>query len=271
MNRILLIVEGEKREKTFFEQYKEVKKLSNDLEIVPFCQNIKDLFRLSKEYIFNGIKPNNIIDILVNSNISKADKERLNGPFTDVYLIFDLDIQNARLNGAITKYLEDVRELISFFNDSTSIGQILINYPSMDSIFHVRDDENESYKDVKIKATIKESKEYKNTIDKKKLTYDCSKLSQNDFNMLAAINLKKANYIVNKKYCAVNHKKYEYDLTQMRVFEAQRDNIIDNRFMFVMNSSLFMDVDLFGKTLYFHDRGKRLFSDNLLIESLKHK
>ena len=53
MNRILLIVEGEKREKDFFEQYKKVKKISDDLEIVPFCQNIKELFQLSKDYIFS--------------------------------------------------------------------------------------------------------------------------------------------------------------------------------------------------------------------------
>ena len=271
MNRILLIVEGEKREKAFFEQYKKVKQFDNNLEVVPFCQNIKELFRLSKEYIFNGIKPDNLIDILQNSNIPEEEKRKLDGLFTDIYLIFDLDIQNARLEYKVSDYLDDVRELILFFDDSTSIGQILINYPSMDSIYHIRDNDYCSYKDIGIGASIKESKEYKNTVDKKRLTYDCSNLTQNDFNMLAAINLKKANYIVNKQYRIVDHKTYEYDLTQIKIFESQRESIINNSFLPVLNSSLFVDVDLFGKTLYFHDRGERLFLDTLLIDSLKHK
>ena len=271
MNRILLIVEGEKREKDFFDQYKKVKKFSNDLEIVPFCQNIKELFRLSKEYIFNGIKPNNIIDILMDSNVSEDDKKRLEGQFTDVYLIFDLDIQNAKTDDAIIDYLNDIKELILFYNDSTSIGQILINYPSMDSIYHVRDNEYDSYKDIKIKSNLVENENYKIFLSEKKLTYDCSKLSQNDYNMLAAMNLKKANHIVNKKYQIVDHKTYEYELTQMNILVAQINNILDESFLFVLNSSLFMDVDLFGKTLYFHDRGKRLYLDSLLLDSLKHK
>ena len=271
MNRILLIVEGEKREKDFFEQYKKVKKFSDDLEIVPFCQNIKELFRLSKEYIFNGIKPNNIIDILMDSNISEDDKKKLEGRFTDVYLIFDLDIQNAKTDSAIIDYLNDIKDLILFYDDSTSIGQILINYPSMDSIYHIRDDEYDSYKDIKIKSSIIENEDYKIFLSEKKLTYDCSKLTQNDFNMLAAINLKKANYIVNKEYQTTDHKTYEYTLTQMNILEAQIKNILDESFLFVLNSSLFIDIDLFGKELYFHLRGERLYLDSLLLDSLKHK
>lgn len=271
MNRILLIVEGEKREKDFFEQYKKVKKISDDLEIVPFCQNIKELFQLSKDYIFNGIKPDNIVDILIDSNISEEDRKLLEGPFTDVYLIFDLDIQNAEEDSGIADYLKDIKELVSFYDNSTSIGQILINYPSMDSICHIKDDKFVSYKDIKINSNIDESKYYKVYLDENKLPFDSKRLSQNDFNMLAAINLKKANYIVNEKYQRLDHKTYEYDLTQMNIFEAQIKNILDKSFIYVLNSSLFMDVDLFGKALYFHERGKRLFLDSTLIDSLEHK
>ena len=161
VNRILLIVEGEVREKQFFERYKVVKKIEGNLEVVPFHQNIKELYRLCKGYIFNGIKPDNIIDILKDSNISKDDKELLNGNFTDVYLIFDFDIQNARQIAFVKRYIEEIRELVIFFNDSTSIGQILINYPMMDSIYHITDDNFTGYKDIRIPSNIDFNKRYK--------------------------------------------------------------------------------------------------------------
>ena len=95
MNKILLIVEGCQEEPEFFEQYKKVKECSN-FAIVAFKKNIFDLFKTCKEYIFGDIKPNNIIDILREkiNNPSEEEKRILDNRFTDVYLIFDLDVQN---------------------------------------------------------------------------------------------------------------------------------------------------------------------------------
>ena len=271
MNRILLIVEGENREKVFFDRYKTVKKMEDNLDVVPFRQNIKELYRLCSSYIFDGIKPNNIIDILRHSNITPKDAELLEGRFTDIYLIFDLDIQNAQTEDNAINYLKDVGEVVEFFNDSTTIGHILINYPMMDSIFHIRDDEFKKYKDVVVPDDIEFSKEYKRTLDKKKLIFDSHRLVKNDFDMLAAINMKKANYIVQKDYSRPDLYTYLYELSQVNILAKQIENILKHSYMFVLNSSLFVDIDLFGKSLYFHERGKRLFDDDLLIESIKHK
>lgn len=271
MNRILLIVEGEKREKIFFDRYKTVKKMDDALDVVPFRQNIKELFRLCSSYIFDGIKPNNIIDILRNSNITPKDAELLEGQFTDIYLIFDLDIQNAQAEDNVINYLKEVSEVVEFFDDSTTIGQVLINYPMMDSIFHISDDEFEKYKDIAVPSNFKYSKDYKKTLDKKKLIFDSNKLAKNDFDMLAAINMKKANYIVFQNYNSPDLHTYLYELSQAIILAKQIENITKRSYMYVLNSSLFIDVDLFGKSLYFHERGKRLFDDDELIESIDHK
>lgn len=182
MNKILLIVEGENREVTFFSKYKSVKRMNDNLEVVPFKQNIQELYRLCKGYIFNGIKPNNIVDIMLDAtNISESDKDLLQNKFTDVYLIFDLDIQNAIKEENIVNYLKEVNDLIDFFNDSTSIGQLLINYPSMDSIYHMSDSNFASYKDICIASDIETNKNYKAYVDSLQITYDCKHLTQNDF------------------------------------------------------------------------------------------
>ena len=271
MNRILLIVEGENREKVFFDRYKTVKKMEDNLDVVPFRQNIKELYRLCSSYIFNGIKPNNIIDILRDSNITPEDAELLKGKFTDIYLIFDLDIQNAQTQGNIINYLKEVSEVVEFFDDSTTIGQILINYPMMDSIFHIRDDEFKEYKDIVIPSDIEYSKKYKRTLTEKKLVFDSSKLAKNDFDMLAAINMKKANYVVFQDYNQPDLYTYLYELSQANILAKQIENILKHFYMYVLNTSLFIDIDLFGKSLYFHERGKRLFYDDSLINSVKHK
>lgn len=271
MNRILLIVEGEKREKIFFDRYKTVKKMDNNLDVVPFRQNIKELFRLCNSYIFDGIKPNNIIDILRNSNITQKDAELLEGQFTDIYLIFDLDIQNAQTRANVIDYLNEVSEVVKFFDDSTTIGQILINYPMMDSIFHIKDDEFKEYKDIVVPSDIEYSKEYKRILGKKKLVFDSRRLIKNDFDMLSAINMKKANYIVREDYDQPDSYTFLYELSQENILAKQIENIEKHSYMYVLNSSLFIDVDLFGNSLYFHERGKRLFCDDTLIESIKHK
>ena len=269
VNRILLIVEGEDREKIFFSRYKTVKKMEDNLDVVPFRQNIKELYRLCKDYIFGDIKPDNIIDILKDApSISNNDKMLLEGKFTDIYLIFDLDIQNAETNENVASYLNDIKDLILFFNESTSIGQILINYPSMDSIYHLKD---ENYKESTIPADIDFSKKYKDYLSKNKMTYDCNKLTQNDFEMIAAINLKKANFIITGQYLPPDNNSYLYDLSQQSLFNAQVEAISKQSIISILNTSLFIDVDLFGRTLFFHERGKRLFNDKELIDSLLNK
>lgn len=116
MNKVLVIVEGEVREKDFLNRYKEVKKINNDLEIVPYRQNIKELYRICSEYIFDGIKPDNILDILkVSTNIKRDDLKLLDSKFTDIYLIFDLDLQNKKENQTIKSYFFEIGALIDFF------------------------------------------------------------------------------------------------------------------------------------------------------------
>lgn len=267
-NKILLIVEGNKEEQVYARYFEVLSKLSP--EIVVFHQNIKNLAALVNKYTFNGVKPNSLKDIILDGNLSDKDKEKINQYFTDTFLIFDLDIQNAD-NGKIKKYLDDVRDLLVIFDNSTEIGQLLINYPMFESIYHLRDCSNDSYKDTHIIPTKENSLNYKKFIDSEKLTFDISKLSKNDFNLLAAINLKKANYIVKNQYEKPDKFVYQDELTQLSIFDKQYNFILEQNILYSLNSSFFIDVELYGKELFFHERGKRLFIDEELLTSLEHK
>lgn len=132
-------------------------------------------------------------------------------------------------------------------------------------------DEFKEYKDIVVPSDIEYSKEYKRILGEKKLIFDSRRLIKNDFDMLSAINMKKANYIVREDYDQPDSYTFLYELSQENILAKQFENITKHSYMYVLNSSLFIDVDLFGKSLYFHERGKRLFCDDTLIESIKHK
>lgn len=267
-NKILLIVEGDKEEQAYARYFEVLSKISP--EIVVFHQNIKNLGLLVKKYTFNGIKPNNLKDIILDGNLSDEDREKLNHSFTDTFLIFDLDIQNAD-DGKIKEYLNEIRELLVIFDNSTEIGQLLINYPMFESIYHLRDSRNDSYKDTHIIPTKENSLNYKNFTDSEKLTFDITKLTKNDFNLLAAINLKKANFIVKGEYEKPDKFVYQDELTQLSIFDKQCNFISEQNILYSLNSSFFIDVELYGKNLFFHGRGNRLFNDEELISSVKKK
>lgn len=261
MSNVLLIVEGEQEEKEFFEHFNHVKDTSS-FSVFPFCQNILYLHEICKEYIFGDIKPDNIIDILKEqlTNISKEDLEKLNHKYTDVFLIFDLDLQNhkSRLMG-VDDYLKKVLDLIEFFDDSTTIGKILVNYPMMESFMHIDDPNGESFKDFTIPYEIAEDGSYTNYLHTFQMNFPVHLLNNDDYKILSAYNLKKANYIINGDYSAPTSEQYEYDLTQKNIFIKQVEQLRKGR-LYTLNCSTFVDVELRGQSVYFNENNSSIYS-----------
>lgn len=262
MSKILLIVEGNQEERDFFERYNETRK-SSTFSVVSFNKNIFSLYKICEEYIFDGIKPNNIVDVLKDNlnNPTVEDLEKLNDKYTDIFLIFDLDLQNHRKPfQTCDEYLNKVFELIDFFNDSTTIGQLLINYPMMESFMHIDDDNFNCFKDFSISSKVAEEGKYKQYLHKMNINYSVDIMKEQDFTILAAYNLKKTNYIVNGTYEVPTKEIYEYDLTQRNIFDKQVENL-KNGFLYTLNTSIFVDVDLNGKKLYFNERYKFIYEE----------
>lgn len=88
---------------------------------------------------------------------------------------------------------------------------------------------------------------------------DYNSLTRHDFNLLAATNLKKANYVVVGTYTRPSKYDYEDNLTQRHIFEKQKDLILNHNSMFVLNTALFFYVDLFGRELFFNPQKDYLY------------
>lgn len=272
MSKILLIVEGAQEEKEFFEAYNKTF-LEERISVVCFKQNIFKLYEICKEYIIHGIKPTNIIPIIKEAINDISDDERsiLDQKYTDVFLIFDLDLQNHRTcYQCIEEYLTKISYLLDFFDNSTTIGQIVINYPMMESFMHIDDDNFANFKDFKVPFDIVEEGNYCNYLHSMNMNFPVKLLTKEDFEILFAYNLKKANYMLCKDYSRPSKETYEEILSQSNIFNFQKE-CLENRFLYALNCASFIDVELRGRKIYFNNDFSHLFNTGYLFLNNKYK
>lgn len=123
---ILAIVEGRKREPALMKAMLDKFGISERYRIVSFETVVYQLF--SYLDACGGPEEAELVDVLRDLNAGDEEKLRLlEGPFTDVVLVFDFDPQDDRYDeGALRRYAEA-------FCDSTDSGLLFINYPSVES------------------------------------------------------------------------------------------------------------------------------------------
>lgn len=125
---ILLIVEGAKREPKLMRRLFESFGLADDYQIVPVEINVHDfLDKLFQEYDcdFDGLE---LVDFVADLLPDKRKAARLlETNFTDTLLIFDLDPQDNRHD---FKRLQNMQD---YYCDSTDMGQLFLNYPSIEA------------------------------------------------------------------------------------------------------------------------------------------
>ncbi|WP_303325782.1 hypothetical protein [Turicimonas muris] len=97
-----------------------------------------NLCKLYKEYESYGCDYSDLdVTAVLRSSkqVSHADKEKLRGKsaddFSDIFLVFDLDPHTGDFNP------DSVQKLMSHFRDSSDFGKLYINYPMVESFYHV--------------------------------------------------------------------------------------------------------------------------------------
>ena len=95
---------------------------------------------------------------------------------------------------------DDVKlvKLLEFFNEETDKGKLYINYPMVESLKHISD--NNTFQYIKVKC--KENINYKHlvSIDGLKELCNFNKYKLETWKLLIEIHLKKMNYIVNDSF-----------------------------------------------------------------------
>ena len=128
--KILAIVEGEKKEPEILRRVFDISGLKQR-EIVPYKTNIYDLYdRLYGEY-GNAIDEIDIQEFLREIHPEPEMQSILDEHFTDILLIFDFDPQDNRYSA------DKLLRLLKIFKESTQMGRLYINYPMVESFYHL--------------------------------------------------------------------------------------------------------------------------------------
>ena len=256
--KILLVVEGENTENGFLRRLTELYGVR--CKIYTVGTNLFALYDKMKKMEFQC----DIKEILREFNLPEEQKSLLREDFAYTYLVCDGELQDKRpnernvptpLETRIQRNIDKLIEMTNFSNDETdpSKGKLYINYPMMESyrdsdIFY---DEQFIYNVVPLGDIPK----YKSIVARKKLSgYDISKYSKDNFICLMRTHVRKLAFMLSDNdYQNLSYSSYLTISSGDRIALAQKESIIHNKTIHVLNSSVFFLLDYYGNRDGFYD------------------
>lgn len=128
-SKILVLVEGEKRDVNLMTHLFGIYGITGKHEIVPYRTTIYELYNS----MFVGKNPADF-DILLHLKARESDSVRkliFDERYVEILLIFDLDPHDDRYSD------KAIREMMDYFTESTDMGKLYINYPMVEAFYHM--------------------------------------------------------------------------------------------------------------------------------------
>lgn len=259
MDKALIIVEGERVEPKLFTSLAQCFGMS--VEIFVYATNIYDLFKRLKRDSDEqgGVRVLNIKDVLA-ERVKDEDGEKMSilaQDYAYTYLVYDCDIQHHEPNVPsddvdciLNLNLPVLEQMLNYFTDETdeTIGKLYVNYPMVESWRDANDFWDESYRDREV--SLYNVKEYKKEVSARRLTGFGYDLTKPQFSQIILMMLAKLNCIIAQKWALPDYVTYRLVSDGVTVFNAERDMMIQRKVISVLNTSLFLVIDHFGKPMF---------------------
>lgn len=131
LKKILLITEGQEDKKVLSRIFRTYNK---EVDIVTFKTNIYQLIDLydDQKMEYENIDLQHVL-LHELSNLKSSEVKILQDRYVDTFLIFDFDPHAPQAR------LDKLEDFVKFFQDSSDMGKLYINYPMMESYQHVND------------------------------------------------------------------------------------------------------------------------------------
>lgn len=129
--KILVVTEGERQEFRLVQRLKDVYLPQEIVEIVPYRNNIYNLYKKLSDYCDDDFSSLDFVNVLLETEQDFEKKQLLSQKFTDILLIFDFERQADNFD------FGKLKKLMEFFRESTENGRLYINYPMFESFFHL--------------------------------------------------------------------------------------------------------------------------------------
>lgn len=193
---ILVLVEGERMDAHVMDLLLEKYGIAKTHKIVSYNTNIYTLYNA----MFKNGNPDDydLLSVLKEREHDEQKKLIFDVEYSDIILVFDLDPQDP--------VFEDfkIREMLSYFNESTDKGKLYLNYPMIESFYHMKSIPDVDYNSYYVTLGELYKKLYK---DKVKDIAGGVKLSNIDFskeqcNVIIRSNVEKAWSILGKDNCS---------------------------------------------------------------------
>ena len=242
MSKILLLVEGEKREKQLFDHFYKLYRERNvkikPVEIVSFNTEIYSFYNELKKLDHNDRIDYGSIDLPLFLNEYhglKGNKQLNSADYTEKILIFDFDPQDSKYSP------NEVVELMENFSDSTTIGKLYLNYPMLESFKDIASLEDANFINTTCSKNMLFKKEYKQHINeqaRKNKINNINKISQDTAEKLIDLHRQKLEFITRLSSSA--SEKY------LNLCQEQCRKFNEEDLMWVINTSILHLYDEYG-------------------------
>lgn len=156
-SKILVIVEGAKTDFNLMTRLLSVYGISETHQIVSYNTNIYTLYNQSPDS-YDEYDNIDLLQILKEREKDESKRALLNERYSDILLIFDLDPQ------APDFAPEKVIKMTSYFTESTNMGKLYLNYPMVESFYHMSDIPDEKYNEYVVALDDLKNKKYKQIV-----------------------------------------------------------------------------------------------------------
>lgn len=212
-SKILLIVEGEKTEPQILgsESHGLLSLIGGDYDIVTFANPIYELYDayISGQY-------DDLVSYLRTEKGLKIEKGILSKTaFSAIYLIFDYEPQDHKYSD------EKIINLLNTFNNETELGKLYINYPMVESYYHLESLPDNNYNNRTISLNGLNGKIYKKKVN----TTTClkkNKITNKNLCYIIMHNYNKSKIITNSNQKEINH----LEILNIQISKKNTDNEI---------------------------------------------
>lgn len=129
-SKVLVLVEGEKTDVNLMKHLFEIYGIFKSHEIVSYNSNIYSLY--NEMFCENNPENVDLLQLLKEREPNPDKKLIFNERYSDILLIFDLDPQDTFFSA------DNLKEMIAYFVESSDMGKLYINYPMVESFYHMK-------------------------------------------------------------------------------------------------------------------------------------
>ena len=238
MGKILVLVEGKKRESILFKKLFYTYNPAVNKEIISYTTNIYELY--GKLFKDNEEDSRSLLMLLRSREKDENKKKIFDEHYNEVILIFDFDPQDSLYSA------EKLDRLMRYFNNSTENGRLYINYPMVESLFHLSkwDESQEIFNNRYIGKN--DLTNYKEIVGAETCNNHFRKFTRIQFDILIKLNLFKVLFLLNtppsEKILCSSKKLYH-------IFEIESNALEKQEVIYVLNTCI----------LYFYEYKPSLF------------